>query len=78
MTTEADKEYRREALYTLGVAESIVQRIESLRADDASRNWGDVGDMKYVFAQLREIEDRLYSKGEYAPENVASVKGGAR
>ena len=27
---------------------------------------------------LSEIEDRLYRKGEYAPANVASVKGGAR
>jgi hypothetical protein len=27
---------------------------------------------------LGEIEDRLYRKGEYAPENIASVRGGAR
>jgi hypothetical protein len=45
--------------------------IKERRSTTGRENWGHVGDMEYLCQQLREIEDRLYAKGEYAPENAA-------
>jgi len=82
MNTEATNEYARQCSYAVGMLEGILQKVRRAY-DDAARGrksfgWGDVGDMTHLAGQLREIEDRLWNKGEYAPENVASVKGGAR
>jgi hypothetical protein len=41
------------------------------RPTTGRENWGHVGDMEHLCQQLREIEDRLYAKGEYAPSNQA-------
>ncbi|NEI52666.1 hypothetical protein GR217_34170 [Rhizobium leguminosarum] len=30
--------------------------------------WGDVGDLEHYAAQLKEITDRAFRQGEYAPE----------
>jgi hypothetical protein len=70
MTTEASHAYRSRHLEALGLAESIVMAIKE-RAATGTENWGNVGDMAHLCEQLREIEDRLYAKGEYAPENAA-------
>lgn len=82
MNQEATNEYARQCSYAVGMCEGILQKLRLGYADATSGrkgfNWGHVGDMQHLAGQLREIEDRLWSKGEYAPENVASVKGGAR
>lgn len=70
MNAEAQNEYNRRRLEALGIAESIVMRLQEL-ARGPVVNWGHVGDFASARDALQEIEDRLYSKGEYAPENVA-------
>jgi hypothetical protein len=68
---------RNRLLEALGIAESIAMRLRLIMADDAKsgRYAGEYADMART---LGDIEDRLYRKGEYAPENVGSVRGGAR
>ena len=64
-------------LEALGIAESIAMRLR----DIISGEWTDrrtADEYADMARTLGEIEDRLYSKGEYAPANVVSVKGGAR
>jgi hypothetical protein len=70
MNTEASHTYRSRYLEALGLAESIAMAIKE-RSATGTENWGNVGDMAHLCEQLREIEDRLYAKGEYAPENAA-------
>lgn len=70
MNTEASHTYRSRHLEALGLAESIAMAIKE-RAATGTENWGNVGDMAHLCEQLREIEDCLYAKGEYAPENAA-------
>ena len=70
MNTEASHTYRSRYLEALGLAESIAMAIKG-RAATGRENWGHVGDMEYLCQQLREIEDRLYAKGEYAPVEKA-------
>ena len=74
MNTEATNEYARQCSYAVGMLEGILQKVR-MAYDDAARgrksfSWGDVGDAAYLAGQLREIEDRLWSTGEYAPDNV--------
>lgn len=71
MNTEAQIEYNRRRLEALGIAESIVMRLQELARGPAV-NWGHVGNLASARDDLLEIEDRLFSKGEYAPENVGS------
>jgi len=71
MNTEASHTYRSRYLEALGLAESIAMAIKERRSTTGRENWGHVDDMEYLCQQLREIEDRLYAKGEYAPENAA-------
>ena len=75
MNAEATHEYRRQMLYALGLAESIVMKIQADRDAAASKpvTWDHVGDATYLQEQLQDIEDRLFKCGEYAPENVAKV-----
>jgi hypothetical protein len=70
MNTEASHTYRSRYIEALGIAESIVMAIKG-RAATGRESWGNVGDMAHLCEQLRELEDRLYQKGEYAPENAA-------
>lgn len=68
---------RNRLLEALGIAEGITRRLRQI----ATGQWSDnrtsceYGDMART---LKEIEDRLYGTGEYAPENVADLRGGAR
>ena len=61
---------RNRLLEALGIAEGIAMRLRQI----ASGEWSDnrtsceYGDMART---LKDIEDRLYGTGEYAPENVA-------
>lgn len=32
-------------------------------------DWGDVGDMAETVAGLRQVSDRMFGEGEYAPES---------
>ena len=72
-----DTDARNRRLEALGIAESIAMRLRQI----INGEWKD-GRYSEEYADmartLSEIEDRLYSKGEYAPENVGSVRGGAR
>ena len=72
-----DTDTRNRLLEALGIAESIAMRLRSIMAEEAKsgRYAGEYADMART---LGDIEDRLYKKGEYAPENVGSVRGGAR
>jgi hypothetical protein len=36
-------------------------------ADPEQINWGHVGDMAETYIALRQISDRLFGEGEYAP-----------
>ena len=79
MNTEATNQYRRECLYVIGFLESItadVRRDYEAAAAGREFTWGHVGEMKDIYRTLSDIEDRLYRKGEYAPENVATLGGG--
>lgn len=75
MSRETTNEYARQCSYAVGMLEGMLQKIRQNYADATSGskafNWGDVSEAQYLCAQLREIEDRLWHKGEYAPENVA-------
>lgn len=68
---------RSRQLQCLGIAEGICMRLRQI----INGEWSDkrfpeeYADMART---LSEIEDRLYGKGEYAPANAASTKGGAR
>ena len=64
-------------LEALGIAEGIAQRLRQIVSGEwtDNRTACEYGDMART---LSEIEDRLYRKGEYAPENVADLRGGAR
>ena len=72
-----DTNTKNRQLEALGIAESIAMRLRQIIGGEWTdrRTADEYADMAIT---LREIEDRLYSKGEYAPENVAGVKGGAR
>ena len=68
---------RNRLLEALGIAEGIAQRLRQI----ASGEWSDnrtACEYADMARTLGEIEDRLYRTGEYAPENIASVRGGAR
>lgn len=71
-----DTDTKNRRLEALGIAESIAMRLRQIisgqRAD--RRTADEYADMART---LGEIEDRLYRKGEYAPENIAKT-GGAR
>ena len=56
-------------LEALGIAESIAMRLRQIGDGDCNdrRNACEYADLA---RSLREIEDRLYHKGEYAPENA--------
>ncbi len=65
---DTDTKHRR--LEALGIAESIAMRLR----DIISGEWADrrtADEYADMARTLREIEDRLYSKGEYAASNVA-------
>jgi hypothetical protein len=73
-----DTDTRNRRLEALGIAESIAMRLREaiLNENGTARfNACEYADMART---LGDIEDRLYRKGEYAPENVGSVRGGAR
>jgi hypothetical protein len=77
MNTEATNDYGRQCSYAVGLLESMTIKIRGDYEDVASGRrqftWGHAEQMKDICRQLSEIEDRLWSKGEYAPENVARV-----
>jgi hypothetical protein len=70
MNHEVRNEYARRRLEALGIAESIAMRLRKLDAVPGV-NWGHIGDMAAMCHDLRQIEDRVYGTGEYAPDNVA-------
>ena len=72
-----DTDTKNRRLEALGIAESIAMRLRQIIGGEWTdrRTSCEYGDMART---LKNIEDRLYGTGEYAPENVASVKGGAR
>ena len=57
----------------LSSAESICKRLRDIEQGLSQGRFSscEYGDMART---LKDIEDRLYGKGEYAPENVASVR----
>ena len=61
---------RRRQLEALGIAESIAMRLRQILDGqcESGRYPEEYADMA---RDLNDIEDRLYGKGEYAPENVA-------
>lgn len=68
---------RNRQLEALGIAESIAMRLRSIIAGE----WTDgrnACEYAHLARLLGDIEDQLYAKGEYAPENVADLRGGAR
>jgi len=72
-----DTDTKNRRLEALGIAESIAMRLRDIVSGSLTdrRTADEYADMART---LSEIEDRLYRTGEYAPENVARVKGGAR
>ena len=59
-------------LEALGIAESIAMRLRDICSGLSTdrRTADEYSDMART---LGEIEDRLYRKGEYAPENIGRV-----
>jgi hypothetical protein len=37
--------------------------------------WGDVGDMAEAVRELRDVSDRLFAEGRYAPPDVPDIVG---
>jgi len=72
-----DTDTKNRQLEALGIAESIAMRLRQIIGGEWTdrRTADEYADMART---LSDIEDRLYRTGEYAPENVARVKGGAR
>ena len=72
-----DTDTKNRQLEALGIAEGIAMRLRQIIGGECTdrRTADEYADMART---LSDIEDRLYRKGEYAPENVARVKGGAR
>lgn len=68
---------RNRLLEALGIAESIAMMLRDIGQGlvSDSRTSCEYADMA---RSLKDIEDRLYRTGEYAPENVADLRGGAR
>ena len=68
---------RNRQLEALGIAEGIAMRLRQIVNGEwtDNRTSCEYADMART---LKDIEDRLYRTGEYAPENVGSVRGGAR
>jgi hypothetical protein len=72
--TEAAMIYAREVDYAVGMLESILMAVRDVDRVDAERcHYGHVAQILHLNQQLREIEDRLYKKGEYHPSNVAAL-----
>lgn len=64
---------RNRLLEALGIAEGIAQRLSQIASGECrdNRTSCEYGDMART---LKDIEDRLYATGEYAPENVADLR----
>ena len=64
---------RNRLLEALGIAEGITQRLRQIATGEWSDNRTscEYADMART---LKDIEDRLYGTGEYAPENVADLR----
>lgn len=60
-------ENQRHRACCIGVAESIAMRLSGSEV-----RWSD-DELRDIYKTLEDIENRLYSKGEYAPENVATL-----
>jgi hypothetical protein len=77
MNTEATNDYGRQCSYAVGILESLTMKIrrdyEDVAAGRKQFTWGHVGEMKDICRTLSDIEDRIYSKGEYAPENASPL-----
>ena len=77
MNTEATNDYGRQCSYAVGMLESLTMKIrrdyEDVAAGRKQFTWGHVGEMKDICRTLSDIEDRIYSKGEYAPENASPL-----
>jgi hypothetical protein len=77
MNTEATNDYGRQCSYAVGMLESLTMKIrrdyEDVAAGRKQFTWGHVGEMKDICRTLSDIEDRIYSKGEYAPENACPL-----
>lgn len=67
-----DTDTKNRRLEALGIAESIAMRLRDIVSGSLTdrRTADEYADMART---LREIEDRLYRKGEYASDNVAKV-----
>lgn len=68
---------RNRQLEALSIADGIAMRLRQIvnGASTDNRTACEYGDMART---LKDIEDRLYRTGEYAPENIGSVRGGAQ
>jgi hypothetical protein len=64
--TDAERAADNEAKIAIGMLESILIKVQKDMASDKSKNWGTVGDLKHLTAQLHDIEDQVYQSGEYA------------
>lgn len=64
---------RNRLLEALGIAEGITQRLRQIVSGEWSDNRTscEYADMART---LKDIEDRIYGTGEYAPENVADLR----
>ena len=67
----------RRRLEAIGIAESIAMRLRDIGSGLSTdrRTEDEYADMART---LKDIEDRLYRTGEYAPENVSDLRKGAR
>jgi hypothetical protein len=66
--TSASEDYDR----LLAEATAIAYRIAEELANGEfppGLNWGHVGDMTETVRGLRQVSDRMFAEGEYAPEN---------
>ena len=73
MKSESATAYAAASKQAAGLLKSIESKIATATCSGLpfSGSWEQAEQMADICRQLREIEDRLYGKGEYAPENAA-------
>lgn len=69
---------RNRRLEALGIAESIAIKLREAILKENGTTRFSADEYADMARTLKDIEDRLYRTGEYAPENVADLRGGAR
>ena len=65
----ARAEYSKAMNTALEMAQRLAEKLDEMDRDLTPKNWADVNDAHRTIESLKEINDRIFNEGEYAPEN---------